>query len=121
MISKETARHFADEWIAAWNSHDIDTIMSHYDTHIEFTSPMIVSILGIPDGTIRHHQELRDYFLKGLAAYPDLKFELYNVLSGVDSVVIHYKSVKNLVGAEVFILNDASKAVRCFCNYMEVL
>ncbi len=26
----EEARGFAEHWIAAWNSHDIDAVLAHY-------------------------------------------------------------------------------------------
>ena len=31
MIAEEKARCFANKWINSWNSHDIDSIMDHYD------------------------------------------------------------------------------------------
>ena len=120
MITNENALNFARHWIAAWNSHLVDEIMYHYAEDVEFTSPMIVSILNQPNGKINGKTALRNYFLKGLEAYPDLNFELYHAFAGVNSVVIYYRSVKNLIAAEVFILNNAGKVTNCFCNYKEV-
>ena len=31
MITEEQARPFAKDWIEAWNSHDLERVMSHYD------------------------------------------------------------------------------------------
>ena len=120
MINNQTATQFAKDWIAAWNSHDIEKIMNHYASDIEFTSPMIVSILNRANGKVSGKDELRAYFLKGLEAYPELSFEFYHAFAGVNSVVIYYKSVKNLIAAEVFILNEDGKVKTCFCNYKEV-
>ncbi len=33
------AAAFAREWLAAWNSHDLERILSHYATGIVFLSP----------------------------------------------------------------------------------
>jgi hypothetical protein len=120
MITIEIANKFAADWIAAWNSHDIDRIIDHYAHDVDFVSPMIVRILAKPDGKIGGTTELKKYFTKGLEAYPDLKFELYNVLAGMNSIVIHYKSVKNLIAAEVFILDADGKVKDCICNYKEI-
>jgi hypothetical protein len=44
MIAHEFAEMFAAEWIAAWNSHDLDRVLSHYSETFEFSSPHIVTI-----------------------------------------------------------------------------
>ena len=38
----EDATDFANDWIAAWNAHDLDRIVGHYAQKIEFVSPLIV-------------------------------------------------------------------------------
>jgi len=30
MIDRNFAARFAREWIAAWNSHDLERVLSHY-------------------------------------------------------------------------------------------
>lgn len=120
MITNEQANELARDWIAAWNSHDIEIIMKHYNEEIEFSSPLIVKILNKTDGTIKNKAELKTYFIKGLEAYPELKFELYHVLAGVNSIVIYYKSVKNLIGTEVLVLNNQHKIIQCLCHYKEI-
>lgn len=30
MIDTAFAEHFAHEWIEAWNSHDLEAVLSHY-------------------------------------------------------------------------------------------
>jgi ketosteroid isomerase-like protein len=39
MMTAEFAAQFAEEWIAAWNSHDLDRILSHYADDFEMASP----------------------------------------------------------------------------------
>ena len=31
MLTKDEAYQFAEHWVAAWNAHDLDRIMSHYE------------------------------------------------------------------------------------------
>ena len=107
MIPDETADQFATDWIVSWNAHDIDRIMDHYADDVEFTSPFVIKLMDEPSGTVRGKDALREYFQKGLPAYPGLHFELLNVLTGVDSVTLVYRSVNDLLAAEVMQFNNA--------------
>jgi hypothetical protein len=44
-VNKEDAWKLANEWIAAWNAHDLDSIMAHYDDAIRLTSPVAAKLL----------------------------------------------------------------------------
>jgi len=105
-LTQEQGELFAKEWISAWNSHNIEDIMSHYSDTIAFTSPFAIAILKEPKGQIQGKATLRSYFTSALERYPDLKFELYQVLVGVNSVVLYYKSVKGLYAAETMVLSE---------------
>jgi len=117
MYSPENAKFFAQEWIAAWNSHQIDAILSHYASNVEFTSPFAIRLLNQPDGTIYGIDALKTYFQKGLEAFPDLHFELIEVLAGVKSVTLYYYSVKNLKSAEVMIFDETGKVRKVLAHY----
>ncbi|MFC6805599.1 hypothetical protein ACFQE2_07705 [Methylophaga thalassica] len=52
-MDKNAAEQFAHEWIAAWNSHDLTQILSHYDDDFEMTSPLIVKLMGEPSGKLK--------------------------------------------------------------------
>ena len=108
---------FAHDWINAWNSHDIEAILSHYADEIIFTSPFVAKLNNAPDGTLRGREALRDYFLRGLRAYPELHFELLHVAVGVGSVTLIYRSVNNLLAAEVMEWNSAGQIQRVLAHY----
>ena len=118
-MTKDHLIHFAADWINAWNAHDLDWILSHYADEIEFTSPFVVKLLGISSGTITGKEQLRDYFSKGLSAYPELHFVLLNVFTGAQSVVLDYRSVKNLRASETMLFDDREKIVRVIAHYVE--
>ena len=123
MIDHDFAQRFAAEWIAAWNSRDIDAVLAHYDDDIAFTSPFIIRIAGEPSGTLRGKEILRSYFEKALAAVPNLRFELIAAYKGVDSIVLNYRSYRgdgSVLAAEVLIFGDAGKVIRGFANYEDV-
>ena len=119
MISQEKAGEMADNWLQAWNSRDIDQIMAHYADGIEFISPFIKALLSKHDCKIKGKPALKAYFLQGLAKYPSLNFQIINVLPGVGSFTLIYKSVNNLLAAEVMEVDTNGKVVRVLAHYSE--
>ena len=59
MIERPFAEAFADEWIAAWNSHDLDRILSHYTPDFEFSSPLMPEVSGEPSGRLKGQDAIR--------------------------------------------------------------
>jgi ketosteroid isomerase-like protein len=111
------ARKFADKWIAAWNSHDLEAILFHYSEDVTLTSPVAAKLLNRPDGKVAGKQALRDYFTRGLAAFPNLKFELLDVLGGMSSVVLYYINHKRTKTAEFMEFNGKGLVTRVVANY----
>lgn len=109
----------AQHWLNAWNAHDIEAIMSHYSEDVVFYSPFVQKLNNDPSGCIKGVAALRAYFEKALTAYPDLKFEPYHVLEGVNSVVLYYKSVGNRLAAEMMLLNAAGKVGEVRAHYKQ--
>lgn len=101
-MDAHAARLFAEEWVDAWNSHDLDRIMSHYAPGVEFTSPA-VRLLGGGEPTIAGLDDLRCYFARALDRFPALHFELVEALTGVDSVAVVYRNGERRTAAEVMV------------------
>jgi hypothetical protein len=59
LITRDFADRFAEEWIAAWNAHDLPRVLSHYDDDFEMASPLIVAIAGEPSGVLRGKKSWR--------------------------------------------------------------
>jgi predicted ester cyclase len=116
-VTREDAWNLANHWVAAWNAHDLDLIMTHYDDAVELTSPAAVQLLGISDGRVVGKANLRAYFQRGLSAYPELRFRLEDVLWGVNSVVLYYTNHKGTRTAEFMELSASGKVVRVVANY----
>jgi hypothetical protein len=121
ILNKQEARQFAGEWVRAWNTHDLDQILAHHAQEVQFTSPFIVKLIGRSSDTILGKDDLRVYFEKGLDTYPELRFELINVLVGVDSVTLYYRSVRSMLAAEVMHFDESSKVVRTTAHGVAVL
>ena len=117
MITEQTAREFASQWIKSWNDHDLESIISHYADDIEYFSVFLARLSDNPIGTLKGKELVKDYLAKGLAAYPELHFVLLNVFWGIQSVVIQYQSVNNLIAAEVFEFDNKGLVRRVQCHY----
>jgi ketosteroid isomerase-like protein len=117
VISADDAHRFADEWYAAWNSHDLDEILGHYADDVEFSSPLIAAFNDDSTGTLHGKQELREYFARALERFPDLRFQPLETFAGVDSLTLAYVSVEGRRAAEVMTLNDAGQVVRVRAHY----
>jgi len=117
MIEEKEARKLAREWIEAWNERDLERILSHYAEDVVFTSPFAIKLAESPNGTIKGKAALRDYFAKGLENFPKLHFELVEVLAGVASVTLYYKSVQNRLAAEVMELGPKGLVIRVMAHY----
>jgi hypothetical protein len=117
MLSEAAAQDFATEWVRAWNSHDLDAILSHYAAEVALTSPAAAQILGEPSGTVRGRDALRQYFQRGLEAYPNPTFQLLDVLRGLNSVVLYYVNQKGTKTAEFMEFDANQKVIRVVANY----
>lgn len=117
MITKEFARSFANEWIAAWNAHDLDRILSHYADDFEMSSPFVVKIANEPSGTLKGKKTVEAYWRRSLERVPDLHFELLEALTGVDSICAIYKSVLGLRAVEWFWFNEAGRVKKAMAHY----
>ena len=51
-ITRQFAKSFADEWVHAWNTKNIEAIMSHYVDNVVFSSPFILKAQINDRGTI---------------------------------------------------------------------
>jgi len=113
------AESFSHHWIAAWNSHDLDAILSHYAEEVVLISPAAAKILQEPTGTLHGKSALRSYFQRGLEVYPDLRFDLLDVMCGFSSVVLCYKNQKGTKTAEFMEFGADAKVIRVVANYSD--
>lgn len=117
MVTEKDARKFAHHWMKAWNSHDLEKIISHYAADVILVSPVAAQILNDPSGTVIGREALRAYFKRGLEAYPNLQFELIDVMWGLASVVLYYVNQKGTKTGEFMEIDADSKVIRVIAHY----
>ncbi|GAB3919900.1 nuclear transport factor 2 family protein [Larkinella terrae] len=111
------AHQFAREWIASWNSHDLEGILSHYADDIEISTPMIKLATGGKTDSLAGKEAVGDYWKKALEKIPDLHFELIDVTEGVNSVALYYTSVMNKKAIEVMFFDEQGKVNKMVAHY----
>jgi ketosteroid isomerase-like protein len=114
--SGDFAQTFAEEWVDAWNAHDIERVLAHYADDVELYSPFIVSIAHEPRGRLVGKAAVRAYWSTAVSSIKDLHFELLDVLVGVDSLTIYYKGHRGTV-AEVLFFDNARRVTLATACY----
>lgn len=116
MLTQDFADHFATEWLAAWNAHDLSRILSHYTDDFEMSSPYIAQLLGEPSGMLKGKAAVGAYWRRALDRIPDLRFELVSTLIGVDSLALYYKGARGMA-VEVFFFNEEGRVTKACAHY----
>ena len=111
------ATQFAREWIAAWNAHDLERVLTHYAADVELSSPIAAERVAGSGGYIRGEAALRAYWESALAANPDLHFDLETVLTAVDGCTILYRNHRGQQVAESVFWNEAGLVTRAAVAY----
>jgi 3-hydroxy acid dehydrogenase / malonic semialdehyde reductase len=81
----------AERWLAAWNAHDVERIVSLYAADARHTSARVRAFGGETD-TLDGRETIAAYFRRGLERYPRLRFSPVSVSSGPRTVVIEYRA-----------------------------
>lgn len=109
---------FADEWLAAWNAHDLDRILSHYAEDVTFESPLVRERFGKASGRVEGKAELRAYWSAGVGPGSRLHFELLDVFEGIGGGAIRYFSrSRGRTVVEVFWFDAAGLVNRAAAFY----
>jgi ketosteroid isomerase-like protein len=106
------------EWVAAWNSRDLERVLTFYSEDAEMTSVRIPEFVGEPSGTLRGKDALRAYWGKGLPLIPNLHFTLIDTYVSPDSVVVLYENERGGKICEYLRLDAAGKIRQGSANHL---
>jgi len=115
MPNTNDPRAFAEDWIASWNAHDLDRILSHYSSDVALLSPVAQRRVG--NGRVVGIAALRSYWGAALADQPALNFTLIEVLQGYECLTVLYRNHRGQTATETFEFDADGKVVRSFACY----
>jgi ketosteroid isomerase-like protein len=96
-------------WVDAWNTHDLERVLSLYAEDTEMTSDLIPAMGFDPSGTVRGKADLRAYWSKALALIPELHFTLIDTYVSPNSVVVLYQNERGKKICEYLRLDATGK------------
>ena len=118
VMSEARVREIAESWMAAWNSRNLDSLMSHYADNVVFMSPTVVLRDDEPSGVIHGKSALKEHFREGLESFgPAVMFTLLDACVGVGGYALYYQRE---TGAKVIVakrLNDEEKIIEARVHY----
>lgn len=109
---------FADTWIGAWNSRDLDQVLALYADDSEMVSDKIIKLGLDPNGRLRGKDNLRVYWGRALPLRPKLHFTLINAFVSPDSLVVFYRDELGHEICEYLRLNGDGKIVQGSANHI---
>ena len=96
---------FSEQWVGAWNAHDVESVLEHFHKDVVFTSPVAAKILPDTAGIVRGKPALRDYWTRALQQIPNLRFVVEDVFQGVDTIAIVYRNQADARVCEILRFN----------------
>lgn len=106
-MSTPDPQAFAEEWVLAWNAHDVEAVLTHFHDDVLFTSPIAARVMPASGGVVRGKQALREYWTTALAGMSDLRFEILGVYRGESLLVINYRNQRGGLVNEVLVFDGA--------------
>jgi len=115
---EKSHRRLVEEWMEAWNSRDLDRIMEHYASSVEFEANTVVRRWNRPDGRLHGANELREHFRIGLELAPKLHFELEEIFLSPSGYAVLYRRDNGNRVLDVVELNTNQQAVSVRAYYL---
>jgi hypothetical protein len=104
-MDHKIARSFSEQWLEAWNSHNLEAVLSHFSDDVVFSSPLAAQMLEGCDGVVHGKAALRHYWAEGLRRGPELHFEVESLYTGVHTLVINYRNQRGCLVNEVLVFD----------------
>ena len=107
------------EWIAAWNSRDLEQVLTLYADDCEMTSDKIQALGFDSSGTLRGKAKTRMYWGKALQQLaPNLHVELIDTYVSPDSLVVFYQNENGVKICEYLRLDAEGKITQGSANHL---
>lgn len=113
-FTNEEADAFVQHHIDVWNSHSLNDILDLYAADVELVSPLAANVVG--SDVVRGREELSTYFSTALERHPELRFEVVDVLRGLNTVTIYMRSIGGALVCDVLFI-ESGKIRKVLAHY----
>lgn len=110
---------YAEDWVRAWNAHDIEAVLRHFRDDVVFTSPVAARVLPETKGVVRGKPALREYWATALKTLPDLRFDMVGVYRGESVLVVNYRNERGGLVNEVLVFDSDGLVREGHGTYLE--
>lgn len=111
---------FAEGWIDAWNSHDLDRILGHYAADVVIRTPRAAAWDPSTGGVVEGLAAVRRYWCAALRASPHLRFELDSTLTSAGGGTILYRNHRGELVAETVIFDVDGLVKNSIVSYKQI-
>ena len=95
-MSAALCKQIANNWMDAFNEHDIEKLLCLYDENALHFSPKLLERKPETLGLIKGKKALRDWWTDAFNRLPTLKYSLTNFIAESDCIFMEYRrSVAN--------------------------
>ena len=110
MTDEEINIRIANQWIDAFNRHDLDALLSLYSDNAEHYSPKLKVRQPETRGIIKGKDKMRSWWQDSFERLPSLRYELIRLTSQKNRVFMEYirqvNGEENLRVGEMFDIRD---------------
>ncbi|WP_310646318.1 nuclear transport factor 2 family protein [Limnohabitans sp.] len=110
-------QEFANDWLSAWNSKDLDKIVGFYADQVTMISPTVTELTGLQEGITLQKSDIKELYSKLFIQIPELHYSLVAVAVGIDTLTIHYTSCQCDMVADVIKFDDCWRVTKSHTYY----
>lgn len=88
-----TTARLVQDWLEGWNTRNIDLLMAHYADDAVFVSPSVLVRQRGSSGKVEGKPAIRELYQRALDSFPDLRFELEDVIERPYGVIVIYRKL----------------------------
>lgn len=118
MLNGAFAKTLANDFIAGFNTRNLELVLAHYHEDVEMISPLAVKVVGAANGVVRGKAALRAYWTKALSGVPELQLELMAVLTGMQCVTIMFRGLGGKLSCDTLFIGDDGLVHRTAAQYL---
>jgi len=109
-MTPEKLQSIAFKWFEAFNSHNLEQLLSLYDDDAEHFSPKLKIRFPESKGLIVGKQALREWWQDAFERLPTLNFKVTSLTANADRVFMEYTRIvegeEDMLVAEVLVVNE---------------